>query len=308
MLYFILLLKTKKDCIKVKSDIEIFLKDNLEIELNCKSRYYPYKMGVNFCGYRIFTTHRLLRLASKKKIKKNIKKWNIQYDNGTDTIYVDRKIKSNIDYTFLPPDGGSSGEGDVEDGKDDALQNAINNGTSAIIDSNKQTQNAIQNQTEAIQENTETNKGIWETIKGIFDVLNPLSENFFVYKFLELFVEAMKAIFIPSNEFLSSFFSDLSTWFSDRLGFLWSPFDITIQVLNKIVNINFSEPIIYIPDINEPFTNTKLISSYTFRFNDLLNNDDFSNVYDVYLLVCDAIIYLGLMILAYKKIKEVFKG
>ena len=40
-------------------------------------------MGVNFCGYRIFTTHRLLRLSSKKKIKKNIKKWNMKYDNGT---------------------------------------------------------------------------------------------------------------------------------------------------------------------------------------------------------------------------------
>ena len=36
-------------------------------------------MGVNFCGYRIFTTHSLLRLSSKKKIKRNVKKWNKQY-------------------------------------------------------------------------------------------------------------------------------------------------------------------------------------------------------------------------------------
>ena len=37
-------------------------------------------MGVNFCGYRIFTTHKLLRVASKKKIKKNVKKWNRLYN------------------------------------------------------------------------------------------------------------------------------------------------------------------------------------------------------------------------------------
>ena len=47
-----------------------------------KSRYYPSNMGVNFCGYRIYETHKLLRERSKKKIKKNIKKWNKLYLNG----------------------------------------------------------------------------------------------------------------------------------------------------------------------------------------------------------------------------------
>ena len=76
---FVLLLKTKSDCITIKKKIETFLKETLNLELNNKSRYYPYKMGVNFCGYRIFTTHKLLRLSSKKKIKRNVKKWNYKY-------------------------------------------------------------------------------------------------------------------------------------------------------------------------------------------------------------------------------------
>ena len=46
------------------------------------SRYYPSAMGVNFCGYRIFPTYRLLRNDSKKKIKKKVKKWNLLYKNG----------------------------------------------------------------------------------------------------------------------------------------------------------------------------------------------------------------------------------
>lgn len=80
---FILLLETKERCKTIKKSIEIFLQNNLKLELNNKSRYYPYKMGVNFCGYRIFTTHRLLRTSSKKKIKKSIKKWNYQYSKNT---------------------------------------------------------------------------------------------------------------------------------------------------------------------------------------------------------------------------------
>ena len=80
---FIILLKTKQECIETKAKIEEFLAVNLKLELNDKSRYYPYKMGVNFCGYRIFTTHRLLRLSSKKKMKRSVKKWNREYKNET---------------------------------------------------------------------------------------------------------------------------------------------------------------------------------------------------------------------------------
>ena len=85
---FILLLPTKKDCIELKNKIEIFLNNNLHLRLNTKSRYYPNKMGVNFCGYRIFSTHKLLRTSSKKKIKKNIKQWN--------NLFLRNKLNANL--------------------------------------------------------------------------------------------------------------------------------------------------------------------------------------------------------------------
>lgn len=76
---FILLLQDKKQCIQIKQKIEIFLKKELHLELNSKSRYFPYNMGIDFCGYRTFTTHRLLRNNSKKKIKRKVKHWNKLY-------------------------------------------------------------------------------------------------------------------------------------------------------------------------------------------------------------------------------------
>ena len=78
---FILLLPSKKECKILKEKISVFLKDKLHLELNEKSRYYPNKMGINFCGYRIYETHMLIRDSSKKKIKKKIRKWNKEYDN-----------------------------------------------------------------------------------------------------------------------------------------------------------------------------------------------------------------------------------
>ena len=92
---FILILPTKNDCIELKQKIELFLANHLRLELNDKSRYYPDKMGVNFCGYRIFPTHRLLRTNSKKKIKKKVKKWNKKYEKNTlDIPYASQCLNS----------------------------------------------------------------------------------------------------------------------------------------------------------------------------------------------------------------------
>ena len=48
-----------------------------------KSRYYPNSLGVNFCGYIIYETHRLIRKSSKKKIKRKIRLWLKLKKNGT---------------------------------------------------------------------------------------------------------------------------------------------------------------------------------------------------------------------------------
>ncbi len=76
---FIILLKTKEECKEIKKNVEKFLSDKLKLELNIKSKYYPSKMGINFCGYVIYETHKLIRKRSKYKLKRNISSWNYQY-------------------------------------------------------------------------------------------------------------------------------------------------------------------------------------------------------------------------------------
>lgn len=88
---FVFLLDSKETCKKVKKQVEDFIGERLELELNAKSRYYPCNQGVNFCGFRIWPTHRLLRTSSKKKIKRKVRMWNRYWENG------------NIDFRIVMP-------------------------------------------------------------------------------------------------------------------------------------------------------------------------------------------------------------
>ena len=78
---FIILVNTKEEAKKYKKVIIKYLKEILDLELNKKSKYYPNELGIDFCGYRIYETHRLLRKRSKKKIKRLIKKCNYDFNN-----------------------------------------------------------------------------------------------------------------------------------------------------------------------------------------------------------------------------------
>lgn len=177
--------------------------------------------------------------------------------------------------------------------------------TVGVVNPDDVTNDKLDQQTDAIKENTETQKGIWETIKDILSYINPFSENFFVYKLIELLVEAIKSLFIPSDDFLGTYFTDLKEWFSDRLGFLFYPFELVIDILNMILDIDFSEPVFNIPDITEPFSNKKLISATTFKFNDLLDNNTFNTIHSIYLVCVDVFVVFGLVNLFRKKYEEV---
>lgn len=162
--------------------------------------------------------------------------------------------------------------------------------------------------TDAIKENTEVNKGIFEKIGEILSYINPFSENFFGKKLVDLILDGLKSLFVPEDGFFQSYFDEIQQWFSDRLGFLWTPFDIIIEVLERILNINFDEPIIKIPDIVEPFTGQKLISQQEYNLNSLLENEIFKNVHYIYFVCVDALIVFGLVNLTKKKIEEVFQN
>ena len=78
---FVILLPKKEDCKIILEHIANYLRNDLDLELNHKSRYYPSKFGVNFCGYVIHEKYMLLRKRCIKKIKDSLRKNNLNIKN-----------------------------------------------------------------------------------------------------------------------------------------------------------------------------------------------------------------------------------
>ena len=69
----IILHHDKKYLAEVKELLRTFLSDELRLDLNNKTTIRPCSMGVDFVGFRIWSTHRRLKKKTAVKIKRNLK-------------------------------------------------------------------------------------------------------------------------------------------------------------------------------------------------------------------------------------------
>ena len=78
----VILMETKSEIKKVKTEIEKFIQQNLHLEFNKKTNIFKNKQGVNFCGYKINEYRLKLRDKGKRKLKNKIKKLKLKVKNG----------------------------------------------------------------------------------------------------------------------------------------------------------------------------------------------------------------------------------
>ena len=69
----ICLVKNKSEAKEILEKIGIYLKENLELELNKKTQIFKNRQGVNFCGYKINEYRMKIRNRGKKALKKKVK-------------------------------------------------------------------------------------------------------------------------------------------------------------------------------------------------------------------------------------------
>ena len=74
----VLFTKNKQDAKDILEKIKIFLRDNLELELNDKTAIFKSNQGVNFCGYKINEYRLKIRNKGKRKFKKKKEKQDLQ--------------------------------------------------------------------------------------------------------------------------------------------------------------------------------------------------------------------------------------
>jgi retron-type reverse transcriptase len=83
---FILLSHDKNQLHAYRKEIEVFLWDGLRMKLNPKSDIYPVNRGIDFLGYRIWSSHRLLRKSSLFRATRRFKKLSRLYARGLVTL------------------------------------------------------------------------------------------------------------------------------------------------------------------------------------------------------------------------------
>lgn len=79
---FVILVKDKVYARHIYNSVDIFVNNKLNLELNKKSRYYPNRLGIDFCGYKVYEDYIKVRKRCIKKIKGKIKVWNYLYEKN----------------------------------------------------------------------------------------------------------------------------------------------------------------------------------------------------------------------------------
>ena len=103
----IVIVKTKKEAKETLEKIKIFLRNNLELELNSKTQIFKNKQGVNFCGYKINEYRMKIRDKGKRKLKKENKELIIILGVPEVSYEIDYFLDNfDIDYVVNLPTGG----------------------------------------------------------------------------------------------------------------------------------------------------------------------------------------------------------
>lgn len=122
----VIIVKDKQEASRVLRLIEDFMIKRLHLNVNAdKTKIFPISQGINGIGFKIHTTHRLLRDNSKKKIKRKVKKmrhllvegemaiekaeqilssWSGHAGHGDSYSFIQKLIKNN-DYIYLNKKG-----------------------------------------------------------------------------------------------------------------------------------------------------------------------------------------------------------
>lgn len=152
----------------------------------------------------------------------------------------------------------------------------------------------LNDSTNAIEESvtSDTGGGILATIKNFFG------------GFFSNLINSILGLFVPSSDYFSTWFSNLNTLLSDKLGMLYAPFDLLISTLNAIYSADTSEPGIVFPGFD--WDGETVIEPYTFYFSSL--GEKFQNLRDAVYFATDVVLLFAFLHLLQKKIALVITG
>lgn len=157
-----------------------------------------------------------------------------------------------------------------------------------------------------------TEDDIEEIKSGIGGILQNIIE--LPGKIISGLLEGIKSLFIPDDDFFENYWNDLYEFFSNKLGFLWDVvmfipefFDNFKTVVEaQIGNVNFDIPTLSVPDFQG--SEVVILEGFNWSFTDYINqNQELSNLYDLYLDLIDFFVGVALVGYALSVISSIFE-
>lgn len=150
-------------------------------------------------------------------------------------------------------------------------------------------------------------KNVFEKIgRSISSVIQKITD--LISSIFQSIVSALQNLFIPSNNFINTFFSNQYELLQSKLGFLLSPFTLIANLLNRFINIEPNHVISY-NGFTLPIFNVAILPSFTFDFVSFFNESpELATMYSYYRVGVVAIIYILFLNLCYKKFKSLIGG
>lgn len=146
-------------------------------------------------------------------------------------------------------------------------------------------------QTQIQEETKETTKNIFERISEFFA------------GFFDGIINAFLSLFVPDDDFFSDYFARLNDFFSEKLGFLYVPVELLVDVIEGISNASGSPPGIEFPGIE--WDGQYIIEPQTFSFSSIFG--EMPGLQDAIYLGTDIIMIGAVLLLLQNKLKEVLE-
>ena len=170
------------------------------------------------------------------------------------------------------------------------ITQAIQNQGSVVSDGLQDVTHEVSQGTDEVKENQDKNTNI------ITNALSALG-NFII--------EGLKGLFIPSDEFFSTWFNDLYECFSDRMGFFMLPEDLVVDFAGLIADADSSFAGVPFPEIS--WDGTVIVSSQMVGF-DVLETDWGQELQQLLYFAGDLIMIGALLNLMHRKFEEVLNS
>lgn len=199
------------------ASMQMYIKCIVELDLSVMKKFNPAATGEGW-------------LSDKISLNMSLKMDRWQHNQFTSPYTALKAQLASIDAKLA--DGGGSAQ--IINKIDQQIQQQHQDAQAqkdAIDNQTKQQSEDAAKQLEEQKKQTAIQEEQKETTKGIFNKISSFFASFF-----ENIINAVASMVLPNSDELMAFLDEVNTWFGDRLGFIYYPFDLAVQLVQAFAD------------------------------------------------------------------------